>query len=262
MKDVAISTTIFGPKGMEVKPLEFALDGIAEAGWRWIEISRKHNSMARHTKAIEARGLEVWAVHGTLGFDSISSDEAVRREEVEKERARLEDAAPFAPCPYVVHYLDRVRDPRGGENFRRSIEELLQRAEALSLDLAVETVPDKPGNERFPDSREVADFVRSFDSPFVSVCLDLNHSNLGEDLAQAAASCAGLISNIHVSDNHGEEEEHLIPGEGAIDFDAALRAVSDAGYAGPVNLEVHVPRYPTRDDLIRMRRWAEAAVSR
>ncbi|MCK5844391.1 MAG: sugar phosphate isomerase/epimerase, partial [Victivallales bacterium] len=88
---------------------------------------------------------------------------------------------------------------------------------------------------------EVAEFARSFNSPNISVCIDLNHSNLNEDLTQVSENCKGLISNIHVSDNHGEWEDHLPPGEGIINFPEVFKALRDNGYVGPCNIECHVP---------------------
>ena len=174
-----------------------------------------------------------------------------------RELPRLERAAEFAPCPYVVHYLDRFNDPRRGVAFRRSIEELMGHAERLGLTLAIETVPDKPSNERYPLCREVAGLVRSLDSPRAAVCVDLNHSNLAENLSDAIADCSGTIATIHVSDNHGECEEHLPPGQGATDFAAAFAALRAAGYTGAVNLECHFGAHPTVADLQELRKWAE-----
>ena len=261
VKGVSISTTIHGPKRKETIGLGPSLAQIAEAGYEWIEISRKHGDLKAHAGTIYSHGLKVWAVHGTLGGGHIYADEAARRASVEKEIRHMEDAAVYAPCPYVIHYTSRFHDPRAGVAFRKSIEELLVRAEPLGIDLAIETVPDKDQNERFPESKEVSDFARSFESEFVSICLDINHSNLAEDLAQVARNCDGLISDIHVSDNHGKLEDHLPPGEGSIDLPAAMQAIADAGYAGPLNLECHTPDYPTLAQLVEMRQWAEATVA-
>ena len=261
MKGVSISTTVYGPKTKDCLPLETALRGIAEAGYAQIEVSRKHKGLAASAGLMESLGLRVWAVHGALGGAHIFDDEPRRRECVEREILHMKDSAPFAPCPYVIHYTSRSNDPRVAVAFRKSIEELVPAAEEMRLILAVETVPDKVQNERFPDSKEVTDFVRSFRSPFVQVCLDVNHSNLAEDLAAVAANCDGLISDIHVSDNHGKLEDHLPPGEGIIDLPAAMQAVADAGYEGPLNMEFHTPDYPTLAQLVAAREWAEATVA-
>ena len=94
-------------------------------------------------------------------------------------------------------------------------------------------------------------------SAHAAVCMDLNHSSLRENLETAAAGCAELIANIHVSDNRGEKEDHLIPGEGVLDFVPAMRALRAAGYSGPVNLECHLPSPPDVATLVRLRKWAE-----
>lgn len=261
MKGVSISTTVYGPKTQDCLPLETALRGLAEAGYTQVEISRKHQGLAASASLMEALGIRVWAVHGALGGGHIFDDEPRRRECLEREVLRMRDSAPFAPCPYVVHYTSRSHDPRVAVAFRKSIEELAPSAEELRLTLAVETVPDKVQNERFPGTAEVADFVRSFEDPFVQLCFDVNHSNLGEDLADAVANCDGVISDIHVSDNHGELEDHLPPGEGIIDLPAAMQALADAGYEGPLNMEFHTPDYPTLEELVAAREWAEATVA-
>lgn len=260
MNGVSISTTIFGPKGMAVAPIEEALDRIAEAGYRHIEISRKHLKPGLTAETVARRGLKVWSAHGTMGGGAVSADEGKRRETVDREIELMELAAAFAPCPYVVHYLNRYNDDAPGAAFRRSVEELLRRAEGLGLSLAVETVPDKVENERFPPSREVVEFVRSLKSPNASVCLDVNHSNIGEDIFVVCRNCAGLVSNIHVSDNWGAMEDHLPPGQGSIPLAAVMQAVADGGYRGPLNMECHVPGYPSREVLTQMREWAEKTV--
>lgn len=257
----SISTGILCPSGQAPLSLAAGLPLLAEAGFQFIEFSRRSGDPEHSGAIIADCGLRVWSVHGTLGFGAISTDEVERRATVEGEIGRLEGAAEFAPCPYVIHYLDRTHDRRKGEAYRRSVAELLGRAETLAITLAVETAPDKAANERYPDSREIAEFVRSFGSPHLSVCIDLNHSNLAENLVDVAANCAGLISTIHVSDNHGQYEDHLPPGQGMIDFPSAFAALRAAGYAGPVNLECHADGQPTVADLTSLRVWAQGMMA-
>jgi sugar phosphate isomerase/epimerase len=250
---LAISTTVFGPETPDADLLHF-LDVIQQAGFVNIELSRKHLNIAQRAKQIKASGLKVWAIHGILGNGSISSDELVRRAAVAEEIARLEDTAIFAPCPYVVHYLDRFNDPVYGKNFRRSIEEVYARSSQLGFDLAIETAPYKPQqNERYPDSREIADFVRSFHAPDLNMIIDINHSNLNEDMKTVCKNCRGIISNVHISDNHGDWEDHLPPGEGIIDLKKTFAALRDNGYDGPCNIEIHLPAVPDSKTLKKIR---------
>lgn len=257
MNGVSISTTIFAPKGMEVMPLEASLDALADANYKLIEISRNHSINLKTKDEVARRGLRIWAVHGGLDYGAVSTDAEKRRQAVAMEITRMENASAFAPCPYVVHYLNRTYDPAAGTAYRQSVQELLGRSSALGFNLSVETVPDKVENDRYPNSREIAEFARSFRASLLSVCVDVNHSNIGENLNQVALNCKGLVANIHVSDNNGFIEEHLPPGEGCIDLPAAIRSLAQAGYKGPLNMECHLPTYPSLSDLIRMREWAE-----
>lgn len=170
---------------------------------------------------------------------------------------------PYAPCPYVIHMLDRQHDPKVSDWWKASAEALLRRAEEMNFVLALETAPYKIQLcQRYPDSAEIAAFVRDLDSPHMRACIDLNHSNLHENLTRVAANFDGLIANIHISDNHGITEDHLPPGEGGIDFVSALQAIINAGYRGPLNLECHTPGYPSHDELVALRLWCEEMITK
>ncbi len=236
------------------RKLPLFLDIIRQAGFSTIEISRKQQNIAAREAQIKNSGLKIWSVHGIYGLNIVNPDERTRRDEVDAEIARMEDTAMFAPCPYVVHYLDRYNDPEYGKNFRKSIEDIYVRSSQLGFDLTVETAPYKPlQNERYPDSREIAEFVRSFNAPDLNMTIDINHSNLREDLETVCENCCGLISNVHISDNHGEWEDHLPPGKGSIDLRKTFAALRANGYTGPCNLEFHLPEFPDVSTLRNIR---------
>ena len=238
--DISISTTMFGREHEGGLDLIKCLEVIKAAGFAMAEISHKQTNIKNRESLIRATGVEISAIHGSLGNGAVSLDEKKRRAAVEAEFLRMEDTASFAPCPYVVHYLDRFNDPARGEQFRKSIAELYERSSQLGFNLAVETAPYKPKvNERYPDSKEISDFVRSFAKSDLNMTIDVNHSNLHEDLVTVCKNCNGVIAHVHLSDNHGAWEDHLPPGEGVINYPEVLQALRANGYAGPWNLELH-----------------------
>ena len=251
-----LSTTIFGRV-----PLDQTLKPIAAAGFKLIELSRNSSERAKQKNQVEDLGLSVWAVHGT--FDVQETDERTQMA-LDNELRAMDALAIYAPCPYVVHYKDLDTDNNTLCAWQKSIKRLHENAAARDFVLAVEPTP--AGREhitergRVATGREVAEFVRAFHSDHLGVCLDLNHTNLVEKIPRAAADCKWVISNIHVSDNHGLCEEHLPPGDGIIEFPAAFKALVAAGYTGPINMEVHVR--PTTEVLVQLRQWAETARQR
>lgn len=59
----------------------------------------------------------------------------------------------------------------------------------------------------------------------VGVCLDLGHAHLTVGIGEAIATLGARIASVHVHDNHGLKDEHLWPGDGAIDWTPAVDAL-------------------------------------
>ena len=259
---ISLSTCAVSAKACPELSLAGRLEMVCRAGYEYIEFDHpaaEPLNRAEVLPAIRNSGLKVWAVHGIMKDGCLSPDETVRKAAVEKAFRFAAELAEFAPCPLVEHYFDRFNDPAPGKRFRRSVEELYEKVSALGFILCIETVPWKPWtDERYADSLEVSEFVRSFRKDDLQMTFDVNHSNIHEDLIHAAENCAGLVKDIHVSDNHGECEEHLPPGEGIIDFPAAFRALRANGYTGPCNLEFSFKgRTPTVEMLRAVREKME-----
>ncbi len=52
---------------------------------------------------------------------------------------------------------------------------------------------------------------------------------------------------VHLHDNMGEEDEHLLPGDGTIDWPVLMKQLKDNGYDGPLTLELAYHRqYPEK----------------
>ena len=252
---LSISTTVFGAENIAGNlDLISGLDIIKKSGFEIIEISRHQKNILARESQIRASGLKVWSIHGLLGNGATSDSAAERHAALDQEFRRMDDTICFGPNPYVIHYTNRVNDPQAGVNYRKTIEKLYERSSQLGFDLAIETAPYKPQiNERYPDSKEISDFVRSFDKKDLNMTIDINHSNINEDIIEVCNNCNGIIANVHISDNHGEWEDHLPPGEGILDFPAIHKALQKNGYTGPFNLEFHLPETPTVDQLKEIR---------
>jgi sugar phosphate isomerase/epimerase len=259
---LSISTTVFGAENITGNiDLISALGIIKESGFDTIEISRHQKNILARESQIRASGLKVWSIHGLLGYDAASDSATKRQAALDQEFKRMDDTACFAPCPYVVHYTNRVNDPQASKNYRKTIEKLYARSSQLGFDLAVETAPYKPQiDERYPNSKEISDFVRSFGMKDLNMTIDINHSNIHEDIIEVCNNCNGIIANVHISDNHGEWEDHLPPGEGIIDFPAVHAALRANGYTGPFNLEFHLSETPTVKQLKEIRQRVEKMI--
>jgi sugar phosphate isomerase/epimerase len=84
----------------------------------------------------------------------------------------------------------------------------------------------------------------------IDVCLDVGHANLTEGGIAAALEGFGTqIAHVHLSDNYGEEDDHLVPGEGYISMDDwrnLFNTLHGEEFAGNIVFELNT-RDPRRD---------------
>jgi sugar phosphate isomerase/epimerase len=78
------------------------------------------------------------------------------------------------------------------------------------------------------------------DSPLFKLTLDIGHLHCqGEvPIAGVIGQWSDRLANIHIEDMCAGVHEHLLFGEGEIDFPPAIAALSEVGYTGPVNVEL------------------------
>ncbi|MDD2706771.1 MAG: sugar phosphate isomerase/epimerase [Verrucomicrobiae bacterium] len=74
----------------------------------------------------------------------------------------------------------------------------------------------------------------------MGICLDVGHANIqGLDLAVAVRETGAALCAVHLSDNRGGADDHLLPGRGSIDWNALIGALRTSGYDGALLLECH-----------------------
>jgi sugar phosphate isomerase/epimerase len=62
--------------------------------------------------------------------------------------------------------------------------------------------------------------------------MDVGHARLMGDVVDAIETCSGHLITTHLHDNRGRSDDHLVPGKGVIDWDAAVLAFQKIGYDG------------------------------
>lgn len=68
-----------------------------------------------------------------------------------------------------------------------------------------------------------------------------------ENLTVSLLKLAGLVDYIHISDNRGTRGEHLVPGDGAIHWDAFFETLDRIGFEGHFGLDIGGPETGLED---------------
>jgi sugar phosphate isomerase/epimerase len=90
----------------------------------------------------------------------------------------------------------------------------------------------------------------------IGICIDVGHAAVSKDAGREPVCnyidrYAGQLVHLHLHDNRGERDEHLIPGEGTIDWLRVLSVLENIGFAGTGVLEVHQEGVSPQDGLRR-----------
>lgn len=85
------------------------------------------------------------------------------------------------------------------------------------------------------------EFMGHIKSPMVGCNFDIGHSYcVGDDPASTIPRLAKFIKHFHLEDiANTRVHHHLIPGDGAIDFKAAIQAIKAIGYKDWVTIELY-----------------------
>ncbi|HQZ40951.1 MAG TPA: sugar phosphate isomerase/epimerase family protein [Vicinamibacterales bacterium] len=170
--------------------------------------------------------------HGQWG-DTLSIadvDEARRRRAVAEAVTAL-GVASMLPFGLLVVHLG-VPSEAAGSNSRaavaRSLEEIGDAAAGVGVALALELIP----NALSSAERLVRWLEDDLELDHAGICLDVGHANLAGDVMEAVETCSGHILTTHVHDNSGRRDDHLVPGQGRIDWNGVLMAFQKVGYDG------------------------------
>jgi sugar phosphate isomerase/epimerase len=171
-------------------------------------------------------------------YSNAVADEARRRVAVEETIAALQIARQIPFEVVVVHLGTPASKRNPGDNNRsaavRSLAEICQAAEPLGVRVAAEVIPNP-----ISDASSLASMLeRDVEFKHAGICLDFGHAHMLGDVADAIEIAAEHVITTHVHDNHGREDEHLVPFLGSIDWDAALITMQKIGYGGTYLMEL------------------------
>ena len=124
------------------------------------------------------------------------------------------------------------------DGYRRLVEGLqlvLDYADRRNVQIAFEPEPGM----LIDTMASFEELVKMVDSPRLGLTLDLGHLHcLGEPIEESILRWSNRLLNIHIEDMRVGVHEHLMFGEGEIDFPPVLAALQKVGYAGGLHVEL------------------------
>ncbi|MBQ8908085.1 MAG: sugar phosphate isomerase/epimerase [Clostridia bacterium] len=129
------------------------------------------------------------------------------------------------------------------EHNREALKPLLETAAKEGVAVAVENIPIFPDcpQHRFysSDPDDLCELVDSFKDAPIGICWDTGHANLMSfDQPKVVRQLGSRIICTHVSSNFKEQDWHLLPLYGYLDWPKLMAAFRDIGYKSDLTLEL------------------------
>lgn len=123
----------------------------------------------------------------------------------------------------------------GAEQNLKAYKSYVHTAEQKNIILAFENMN---ADDEMTEIGNLIELVQTFNSPSVGICYDTGHAHQrGRDLAEDIHLMGSCLVATHIADNKGNEDEHLLPFYGTIDWDAVIKALVAIRYAGDLTYE-------------------------
>ncbi len=163
---------------------------------------------------------------------------AIRREHTKRSlHLAKEIGAPHISTEPGGHLAEGQTWDDASKIFYEELMPCVEVAEELGIELLIEPEPELM-IERFDQYLEFTDRI---DSKMIGLNFDIGHAYcVNEDPEDWVAKMAPYTKHYHFEDiAQTRVHAHLIPGQGAIDFAATLKAIEKTGYSGWITIELY-----------------------
>jgi sugar phosphate isomerase/epimerase len=123
---------------------------------------------------------------------------------------------------------------------------LLPTAEASNVGIALENCTDVHANGRGISRwygsvpAELIALIDAFENPRVGACWDTGHAQIQRvDQGAALRALGKRLKALHIQDNDGKADQHLLPYYGRVKWPEIVQALRDIEFSGDFTYEVH-----------------------
>jgi len=223
---------------------------------------------------IENTGMSIDSIHGLMGasLNPASLDLHIREHAINIYKKEAELAVFLGGPKVVVHPACRIPEEFADDNrypdlsnhnaqrhashvltdlhlppLMQSMKELAKIGEATNVTFLIENIPT--GFWIGFDAIALATWIREIASPYLRMCFDTGHANTESDwngsVQTQLDACIDVIEYVHINDNLGDKDSHLMPGDGTIEWDTLAKILAQ----GPKDLICMLELFQSEDEI-------------
>lgn len=196
---------------------------------------------------IDELGLKCLQTHLPY-YDLLLSSETTDNE-METAIKRCIKASGMLGANYCVHHprsaisndFSRIKSLHNNIEF---IKQYIPVAQEANVIVALENMPIFMTELRwrfYPwNADDLCELIDNLNSANIGACWDFGHGHTARVGQKTSLETLGSrLVCTHIHDNFGDDDQHLIPTFGEIEWDKTMPILKDIGYSGPLTLEVN-----------------------
>jgi sugar phosphate isomerase/epimerase len=178
---------------------------------------------------------DVWGRSGPNSIINITETGKAKRLDIVDEIKRALEIAEVVPFRYLIQHLGVEReefDERKIDSAFSALEEINLFARQRGVEVLLENTPNELAN-----ADRLLMFLDVTHLP-LNVCFDVGHAHMRGSVENEYRLLKSRIRSTHVHDNGGQEDAHLFPSKGTIDWTAAMDLLRSSSGQYPLVLEL------------------------
>lgn len=190
----------------------------------------------------DAAGITIGQVHGPWRYPPHDETEELRAERAEVMKRSIRITSKLGCKYWVIHPIMPFgpNDDFDTEQFWKInydfFRALLPIAKENGIIICFENMPMKGLSMSTPE--KTLEFIHMIDDENFKLCLDTGHSAVfGIQPADAVRMAKDDLKVMHVHDNRGKSDEHMVPYAGIINWEDYRNALDEIGFDGVFSLE-------------------------
>lgn len=230
MRDIAV---VISNDNKNVTPFQ-TIDAIKKAGFKnvFIQWYDKEWDCTQEEQLKYARKLGLNVIFAHLGYQNINciwEENQIGDKLVERYLKDLKLCKENGINMVVMHLTTKFVAPRYNEIGLNRIKKIVDYAKELGIKVAFENLKIKGYLEYV---------IKNIDNDNIGICYDSGHCHAHFKDEFDWELFKNKIYAVHLHDNDGTDDQHLLPYDGTIDWKAVVKKLNDANYLGPVTLEL------------------------
>lgn len=217
-----------------ITPYE-TIDTVIESGFKNIFIQWYNRnweiSQEEQLDYIKRKNLNIIFAH--LGYDHIndfwSEDEEIGMNLVEGYKKDFDICHKNNINLVIMHTQAKLDAPKYNEYGLKRFQELADYAQSLGLRIAIE-------NTKLPGYLDY--LIDNIKNENFGICFDVGHYHVHFKDQFDFDKFKNRIFAVHLHDNDQSDDQHLLPFDGTLDWQAALKHLKECNYNGPITLEI------------------------